>query len=104
MEFFTRALAVAFLMHSIALAAEPAAPDWAPAMKDVHRNFAGTSGFVAQFGDSITCSMAFWKPMSWGDPDACLMDDGLPKKPEGKRWRDTIKGARDEGKGPAAGN
>src|SRR4051812_35403556 len=86
-----------------AFGAEETKPAWIEAMKKVHAEFQGTSGYVAQFGDSITYSMAFWKPMSWSDPDAYIKDDGMPKHPD-KRWRDVIKGAGDDGKGPAAGN
>jgi lysophospholipase L1-like esterase len=81
-----------------------AEPEWVPAMRAVHAGFQGTAGYVAQFGDSITYSMAFWKPFSWSDPDAYLPDDGLPKRPPEKRWRDTILGAGNEGKEAVAGN
>jgi len=37
-------------------------------MREVHAGFKGQKGYVAQFGDSITYSMAFWSPMSWDDP------------------------------------
>ncbi len=94
------------LWAAIAPAAEnqPVTTEWVEAMKQLHRGFDGTAGYVAQFGDSITYSMAFWKPFSWSDPDAFLSDDGLPKKPATRRWRDAIKGAGNEGKGPEAGN
>ena len=72
-------------------------------MTRVHAGFKGQRGRVAQFGDSITYSMAFWSPMSWDDPQRFLTrDDGLPKTPAKGRWRDAIKGARD--KGPKFGN
>jgi lysophospholipase L1-like esterase len=77
---------------------------WVAAMRQTHAGFQGTAGHVAQLGDSITYSMAFWKPFSWSDPDAFLPDDALPKKPAEQRWRDTIKGAGNEGKGGEAGN
>ena len=68
------------------------------AMKKVHSGFKGESGMVAQFGDSITHSMAFWSPMSWDNPDKYLtVEDELPKTPKNIRWRDTIKGARNKG-------
>ncbi len=94
------------LWAAIALAAEhdPAQAGWIEAMKKVHQGFDGAVGYVAQFGDSITYSMAFWKAFSWSDPDPFIPDDGLPKKPGNRRWRDVIKGAGDEGKGPEAGN
>lgn len=99
-----RIVPIVLLLACCTLAAEPAQePVWVEAMKKVHADFKGSPGYIAQFGDSITYSMAFWKPMSWSDPDAYLKDDGLPKRPD-KRWREVIKGAGDEGKGPKAGN
>ena len=78
-------------------------PEVVKAMRAVHTGFKGTRGRVAQFGDSITYSMAFWSPMSWDDPQRFLnQDDGLPKTPAKGRWRDAIQGARD--KGPKFGN
>ena len=65
--------------------------------KEIHAGFNGEKGRVAQFGDSITYSMAFWSAMSWSDPGKFLPDDGLPKTPKGKQWKNIIKGARDKG-------
>lgn len=68
------------------------------AMKKLHEGFKGQAGYVAQFGDSITYSMAFWAPMDWSDPTPFIaIDDGLPKSPVNKRWRDIIKGTRAKG-------
>ncbi len=73
-------------------------PEVIAQMRKVHAGFKGQKGYVAQFGDSITYSMAFWSPMSWDDPSKYLIgDDGLPKAPKNARWRDLIKGARDKG-------
>ncbi len=73
-------------------------PEVLSAMREVHSDFKGQEGYVAQFGDSITYSMAFWSPMSWDNPDRFIMqDDGLPRAPTKLRWRDYIKGARDKG-------
>ena len=67
-------------------------------MRKVHERFKGQRGYVAQFGDSITYSMAFWSAMGWDDPQRYLtQDDGLPKRPGKMRWRDYLKGARDKG-------
>ena len=38
-------------------------PDWVEAMAAVHARFKGKQGTFAQFGDSITVSMAFWSPL-----------------------------------------
>ncbi|WP_231756685.1 SGNH/GDSL hydrolase family protein [Lignipirellula cremea] len=73
-------------------------PEVLAAMRQVHAGFKGQAGYVAQFGDSITYSMAFWSAMSWDDPDKYLpADDGLPQKPGDRRWKDVILGARDKG-------
>lgn len=68
------------------------------AMQEVHGAFSGQQGYVAQFGDSITHSMAFWSPIGWDNPDRFLTeDDGLAKKPTNGRWRDYVKGTRSKG-------
>jgi lysophospholipase L1-like esterase len=91
----------AVLVAARLLAASPPAaevPYWVEPMKAVHAGFRGNSGYVAQFGDSITYSMAFWTPIGWDEPDVYLHnDDGLPKRPAEKRWRDALKGFRDKG-------
>ena len=48
---------------------EPAqtAPAWVEPMKKVRARFTGTPGTFAQFGDSITVSLAFWAPLR-GEP------------------------------------
>jgi lysophospholipase L1-like esterase len=67
-------------------------------MREVHAGFNGQKGYAAQFGDSITYSMAFWSPMSWDDPSKYLSaDDVLPKAPGAGAWKNIIKGARDKG-------
>src|SRR5262245_28715353 len=40
------------------------APYWVEPMKKVHANFKGTPGTLAQFGDSITVTMAYWAPLA----------------------------------------
>ena len=80
-----------------------ATPAWVEPMRKVHAGFDGNEGYVAQLGDSITNSLAFWSPLGWDEPQKYLTDDdGLPKKPENGRWRDVIQGTRD--KGAAHGN
>ena len=80
------------------LSAVKLSPEVIAAMKKVHARHKGEEGYVAQFGDSITHSMAFWSPISWDAPDKYLtIDDGLPRKPGNKRWRDYVRGARDKG-------
>jgi lysophospholipase L1-like esterase len=66
--------------------------------RELHAGFKGETGYVAQFGDSITYSMAFWGVMNWTNPAEYLKgNDGMPKTPQNSRWRDTIKGSRDNG-------
>jgi lysophospholipase L1-like esterase len=38
---------------------------WIAPMKQVHARFGGTRGTFAQFGDSISFTMAFWAPLKW---------------------------------------
>jgi len=71
--------------------------DWLDPMRRVHAGFHGQEGYVAQFGDSITYSMAFWTPIGWDAPAKYLTGDGLPKTPGSMRWRDWVKGTRDKG-------
>jgi lysophospholipase L1-like esterase len=84
-------------------AAEPAHPEkLSPEVlvraRKITAEFEGEKGYVAQFGDSITYSMAFWSALSWDDPGKYLVaDDGLPKTPAKGKWKDTIKGARNKG-------
>lgn len=81
-----------------ALAAWPAraaAPDaWVAPMKQVHAKFTGAKGTFAQFGDSITYSMAFWSPVQWetkNAPPAAAKAQALVKgyqKPEcWSKWK-----------------
>jgi lysophospholipase L1-like esterase len=41
-------------------------PSWVEPMKKVHARFTGTRGTLAQFGDSITVTMAYWSPLAYG--------------------------------------
>jgi len=94
-----RHLLVAAVCLSLTTSGQAAdvAPYWLGPMADVHQRFDGTPGYVAQFGDSITFSMAFWACFEWADPTPFIRDDGLPRKPGHMRWRDVIKGARAKG-------
>jgi lysophospholipase L1-like esterase len=56
---------------------------WIEAMRKTHARFRGTTGTLAQFGDSITVSMAYWASLS-GEPK------GLSR--EGTAARDRVKG------------
>lgn len=101
MRLTTFAILLLLISGGTLFAAEP--PDWVDAMKAVHSGFTGQKGYVAQYGDSITYSKAFWFPISWDNAEQYLTkDDGLPKRPANQRWRDLIKGCGD--KGPEHGN
>ena len=58
----TACLGVGLLVFAADNPARAAPPDdsWVPAMKKVHARFTGRPGTLAQFGDSITVSRAFW--------------------------------------------
>lgn len=78
-------------------------PEWVEPMRAVHAGFEGEKGYVAQFGDSMTYTMAFWDPLIRSDPSKYLtVDDGLPLRPNRKQWSDVILGTHD--KGPEHGN
>ena len=53
---------------SVTPAASSSIPAWVPAMRAVHAQFKGKPGTFAQFGDSISVSMAFWTPT----PTCCV--------------------------------
>jgi lysophospholipase L1-like esterase len=42
------------------------AADWVEPMKKVHEKFTGTKGTLAQFGDSITVTLAYWSSLQGG--------------------------------------
>jgi lysophospholipase L1-like esterase len=90
-------LAVGACILFVPAMAQAAEPDWVPAMQDVHKGFKGKPGYVAQLGDSITYSMAFWSAMGWADVTAHIPDDGMPKEPQGKKWKNALSGFRDKG-------
>lgn len=95
---FISLLTLAILLAPQAASAADKLPDWVEPMRMLHEGFDGDQNYVAQFGDSITTSLAFWSPLGWDDPEQYLPDDdGLPKKPQDKRWRDVIQGVRDKG-------
>jgi lysophospholipase L1-like esterase len=59
-------------------------------MKKVHANFKGTPGTFAQFGDSITVTMAYWAPLAYGaknlDPDAAKAHELVKKYMKPDCW------------------
>ena len=72
-------------------------PVWLDLATRIHAKHTGQKNYVALIGDSITFTDAFWTPLEFTDPDQYLPNDGLPKTPEGKRWRDVILGLRGKG-------
>jgi len=63
----------------------PAGDDWVAPMRRVHARFKGTPGTLAQYGDSITVTMAFLAGYSWsGKIEAKNMT------PEVRRDADTV--------------
>jgi len=73
----------------------PPADHWVEAMKNAHARWKGTKGTFGQYGDSITITMAFWTPMSFGtykgiSPEAQEALDAVRKwchKPCWRQWK-----------------
>ena len=59
-----RILQVIIVVLVLASAAQ-AEEAWLAPMKQVHAKFTGTRGTFAQFGDSITVTMAYWSPLRY---------------------------------------
>jgi len=53
------------LVFSCCAAARAQEPAWAAPMKQVHGKFTGKPGTFAQFGDSITVTMAYWSSLRY---------------------------------------
>jgi lysophospholipase L1-like esterase len=51
------------LLCGVARAADQ--PEWVAPMRQVHAKFSGKAGTFAQFGDSITVTMAYWAPLRY---------------------------------------
>lgn len=63
--FFLETLLVSIFAARSAEPASPAASDaWVEPMRKIHARFTGRPGTFAQFGDSITVTMAFWAPLA----------------------------------------
>ena len=63
----TLSLALTVTMLAPLSAAETSvkAENWVEPMRQVHARFKGTPGTFAQFGDSITVTLAFWAGLEW---------------------------------------
>ena len=55
---------LSFLVLNASAAEQAAAAAWIEPMKQVHSRFSGAKGTFAEFGDSITVTMAFWTPLA----------------------------------------
>ena len=69
-QIFTPVAVLIAICSNCTLASVPAGAKslyWVEPMKQVHARFSGTKGTFAQFGDSITVTMAFWAPLA-GNP------------------------------------
>jgi len=60
-----RMLSVAAVLAVLGFANTQGADDWVEPMKAVRAKFTGQSGTIAQFGDSITITMAFFVPLQY---------------------------------------
>ncbi len=52
-------------LRRLTAAAEAPMDYWVAPMKETHAHFTGTRGTFAQFGDSISFTLAFWAPLAW---------------------------------------
>src|SRR3954471_18305412 len=66
---FTDQIAMRWLLSLLiavcAASARADEPPWAAPMKQVHAKFTGKAGTFAQFGDSITVTMAYWSALRY---------------------------------------
>jgi len=53
------------ILSCAATAAQAQTDYWVAPMKAAHAHFTGTRGTFAQFGDSISVTLAFWAPLAW---------------------------------------
>lgn len=67
-------------------AADPPAPlpEWVEPMGKVHAKFKGKPGTFAQFGDSITVTMAFWAPLESAPKN--MTPETVAAHQEVKKW------------------
>lgn len=64
------AILIVAMAGSFAGVTKPEEPEWVGAMRKVHERFSGQKGTFAQFGDSITVTMAFWAPLPYARKNA----------------------------------
>ena len=69
-------------------------------MKQVHARFKGQKGTFAQFGDSITVSLAFWAPLQYGRKGIGAEGEAAFKLVNGHMKKDCW----DKWRGPRFGN
>jgi lysophospholipase L1-like esterase len=66
-------------------------PAWVAPMRQVHARFSGTPGTFAQFGDSITVTLAFWAPLESKPknmpPEAAKAREVVAKYQKPECWR-----------------
>ena len=89
--------AVTFAAPAAARAGEDA---WVEEMKKVHARFAGKGGTFAQFGDSITITMAYWSSLRGGGRNMNAETTAAFKRVEGYMKEECWSGW----KGPEFGN
>src|SRR5438045_9646834 len=53
------------LIFSLSSSVRADEPAWVAPMKQVHAKFTGKAGAFANFGDSITVTMAYWAPLRY---------------------------------------
>jgi hypothetical protein len=84
--------AIALLVLAGPARAADDAKAWVEPMKKVHAKFKGTPGTFAQFGDSITVTMAYWAPLQGApknmSPQAAKAHDLVKTYMKPQCWRE----------------
>jgi hypothetical protein len=91
---------LALLVFAAPAASRAADEAWVDEMKKVHAKFSGKKGTFAQFGDSITITMAYWSSLRGGGKNMNAETAAAYKRVEGHMIPDCWSGW----KGPEFGN
>ena len=70
-----RVITCVLLLVVCAMSARAETPYWVEPMRQVHDSYTGSGGTIARFGDSITVSLAFFKPMMGTQTNTSAQDN-----------------------------
>ena len=89
MKFLVTLIFLCFALS--AFTSDAPAPGWVEEMKKVHGNFKGKHGTIAEYGDSITLTMAFFTPLQYeiknASPEMLQAQELLKKYLVADCWR-----------------